>query len=777
MPIVKPRLQAQLEKPVFTSDFFMVRTINFYPGSRLSLLVVKNHGVDESVIRATVEAAHHFFDLSLEEKMKLDVHKSPNFKGYTPLLGENTNPENRGDLHECFDIGPEIDVSSNSSMSGSNVWPSEDLMPGFQQVRRNHTLTTSQEIIGLGLKLFPAFALALNLPEDFFADKVKTAAAIMRILHYPPQTGVVDDRVQGIGAHTELELLPMNHEISALQVLNTSGQWIDAKPIPGTFVINIADQLSRWTNDIFKSTVHRAINRSGVRRYSIPLFFGTDYDVKLEVLPSCISANRPARYEPIIAGDYVKSRLEETYPRMPKSMLWSLQRKRRAKCRTKAVTVTLVWVESSDSRSSDNDHVSWGWWSIKIDDGRLDGMFDILLFTEPLFGRSHLDDINRDRVGQDTGSSKNSRSMSSWMIHWSLPPEVVIACPPRGSGTIARQNYILSVSGEFLNLRLLIDRDFPDRHRPDGSEGPMELLGSRYLYPITSTRSIHWTPTLRSSTMLLEQVTSVSHTTVIAGLIAAIVFTVRQRWKRSNSLLPLPPGPPSYPVIEQLLSMPLSSEHTVFDKQGKEIKSDIISLSMLGNTIVVLNSAQSAIDLLEKKSYIYSDRVCPPMVLEPTLMDWRNYVALLPYGDRWREHRRMMHTWLQKGAAESFQPSQQRQARLLLVRLMDSDSPLDDQLYRTVAATLLRSVYGYELERLDDRFVAGAKQAIDNLARAAMSTNFLVNAFPALARVPDWFPWTQWKQIARSFREQKNSIMNETFQWTKDQIVCYSSNF
>ncbi|KAF8757919.1 iron ascorbate-dependent oxidoreductase family [Rhizoctonia solani] len=272
---------------------------------------VKNHGVDESVIRATVEAAHHFFDLSLEEKMKLDVHKSPNFKGYTPLLGENTNPENRGDLHECFDIGPEIDVSSNSSMSGSNVWPSEDLMPGFQQAVLN------QEIIGLGLKLFPAFALALNLPEDFFADKVKTAAAIMRILHYPPQTGVVDDRVQGIGAHTELELLPMNRafsyllqcftilwqdEISALQVLNTSGQWIDAKPIPGTFVINIADQLSRWTNDIFKSTVHRAINRSGVRRYSIPLFFGTDYDVKLEVLPSCISANRPARYEPIIAG-------------------------------------------------------------------------------------------------------------------------------------------------------------------------------------------------------------------------------------------------------------------------------------------------------------------------------------------------------------------------------------------------------------------------------------------------------------------------------------------
>ncbi|CAE7172935.1 unnamed protein product [Rhizoctonia solani] len=197
---------------------------------------VKNHGVDEIVIRSTIEASRRFFDLSLEEKMKLDVHKSPNFKGYTPLLGENTNPENRGDLHECFDIGPEINASSNSSMSGSNVWPAEDVIPGFQGV----VLKYYQEVIALGLKLFPAFALALNLPEDFFAEKVQTAAAIMRLLHYPPQTGVIDDRIQGIGAHTDYEcftILWQQDDIPALQVLNTSGQWIDAKPMPGTFVI------------------------------------------------------------------------------------------------------------------------------------------------------------------------------------------------------------------------------------------------------------------------------------------------------------------------------------------------------------------------------------------------------------------------------------------------------------------------------------------------------------------------------------------------------------
>jgi len=66
-------------------------------------------------------------------------------------------------------------------------------------------------------------------------------------------------------------------------------------------------------DDVFKSTVHRAVNRSGVRRYSIPLFFGTDYDVKLEPIPSCVSDDRPQKYEVVAAGDYVKEKLKATY--------------------------------------------------------------------------------------------------------------------------------------------------------------------------------------------------------------------------------------------------------------------------------------------------------------------------------------------------------------------------------------------------------------------------------------------------------------------------------
>ncbi|KAI0694712.1 Clavaminate synthase-like protein [Earliella scabrosa] len=284
----------------------------------VGFLYVKNHGIPGETTETALEASKNFFSLPLEKKMVLDIRKTPNFKGYTPVLSSNNDPGNSGDLHEGFEFGwEELNAraddekrANDGAMAGANVWPSD--VPGF----RESVLAYYHAAVNLGRKLFPLFALALDLPEDFFDDKTKNAAAIMRVLHYPPQTGPVDDRVIGIGAHTDFEcftILWQEPGIQALQVLNKQKQWIDAPPIPGTLVVNLGDQFARWTNDVFKSTVHRAINRSGVRRYSIPLFFGTDYDVKLEPISSCVSPERPSKYEVVTAGDYVKERLKAAY--------------------------------------------------------------------------------------------------------------------------------------------------------------------------------------------------------------------------------------------------------------------------------------------------------------------------------------------------------------------------------------------------------------------------------------------------------------------------------
>ncbi|KAJ3011863.1 hypothetical protein NUW54_g2042 [Trametes sanguinea] len=285
----------------------------------VGFLYVKNHGIPEGTIENALSASKEFFSLPLEKKMELDIRKTANFKGYNPVLSSNNDPLNRGDLHEGFEFGweelhareyDEKRAHDDGVMAGANVWPSEPA--GFREA----TLGYYHAAVDLGRKLFPLFALALDLPEHFFDDKTKNSAAIMRVLHYPPQTGPVDDRVIGIGAHTDFEcftILWQEPGIQALQVLNKQGRWIDAPPIPGTLVVNLGDQFARWTNDIFKSTVHRAINRSGVRRYSIPLFFGTDYDVKLEPIPSCVSPERPPKHDVVTAGEYVQERLKATY--------------------------------------------------------------------------------------------------------------------------------------------------------------------------------------------------------------------------------------------------------------------------------------------------------------------------------------------------------------------------------------------------------------------------------------------------------------------------------
>ncbi|KAL1666184.1 hypothetical protein GGF50DRAFT_113432 [Schizophyllum commune] len=276
---------------------------------------VSNHGIPDETFTDVLSAMKTFYGQPLKKKEELENKKQPNLMGYSPLLSGNNDPSNSGDLQEGYEFGFEpLDGSKGEGTiigGGKNVWPAE--LPGF----REKALKYYHAALGVGRLMFPLFALALGLPETFFEDKTRNSAALMRLLHYPPQTAEVDEsKVIGIGAHTDWECFTILWQESgkqALQVLNSEHKWIPAPPIEGTLVINLGDQLARWTNDVFKSTVHRAINRNGVDRYAIPLFFGTDYDVKLEPIPGCVSERRPQKYEVVTAGDYVKSRLLATY--------------------------------------------------------------------------------------------------------------------------------------------------------------------------------------------------------------------------------------------------------------------------------------------------------------------------------------------------------------------------------------------------------------------------------------------------------------------------------
>ncbi|KAJ8097178.1 hypothetical protein POJ06DRAFT_40696 [Lipomyces tetrasporus] len=275
---------------------------------RIGFFYAINHGIDPKYADGAFEQAKRFFALPLEKKLEVDTARVPGeFVGYHAMELYSSKERKQGDLSEAFNLAydanydPEA-ITDDPSLS---IWLPESDLPGFKDgLYAYHT-----EILKFARKMTRIFALALHLPEEFFADYIKRPEAGMRILHYPQQEYSVDDQ-NGIGAHTDFECFTMvtQDESSGLEVLSKSGDWIKAKPIPGSFVINIGDCLMRQTNDFFVSTVHRVINMSGNERYSIPFFYGFDRKKILEPVPTCVSEDNPMKYPLMTSGEYYKWR-------------------------------------------------------------------------------------------------------------------------------------------------------------------------------------------------------------------------------------------------------------------------------------------------------------------------------------------------------------------------------------------------------------------------------------------------------------------------------------
>jgi isopenicillin N synthase-like dioxygenase len=137
----------------------------------------------------------------------------------------------------------------------------------------------------------------------------------LRMLHYPPQAPDSADDAFGSAPHTDYGCLTVLCQDSngGLEVRRNDGTWLKATPIPGTFVVNVADMLSRWTNGRWQSTPHRVKNLSGKDRYSNPYFFDMDMDVIVECVPTCTDAANPPRFPPVRYGDYLLERLNRNY--------------------------------------------------------------------------------------------------------------------------------------------------------------------------------------------------------------------------------------------------------------------------------------------------------------------------------------------------------------------------------------------------------------------------------------------------------------------------------
>jgi isopenicillin N synthase-like dioxygenase len=164
----------------------------------------------------------------------------------------------------------------------------------------------------LAAAIMGVFALALELPDDFFRDKTDRHISGIRVINYPDQPDTPEPGQLRAGAHSDygaLTILKTENVPGGLQVLNRAGAWVDVEPVADSFVVNIGDLMQHWTNDRWVSTLHRVVNPPrdralGSRRQSIVFFYQPNYDALIECLPGCCGPGRPAKYAPVTSGEH-----------------------------------------------------------------------------------------------------------------------------------------------------------------------------------------------------------------------------------------------------------------------------------------------------------------------------------------------------------------------------------------------------------------------------------------------------------------------------------------
>ena len=273
----------------------------------VGFLYLKNHGVPQAKIDATFEAARFFFALPLAVRMEERLLCTPtSTRGYMPLMARHYPGTGAPDLMEAFKIQAELpaddpDIVARNRVHQQNRWP--EAYPDFRAALVDYfgALTTLSE------RLLSAFALALELEEDYFLAFYRKPLTQVSLLHYPAQPPTAPEDEYGIRPHADATAFTIlaQDEVGGLQVLSRAGGWIDVPPIPGTFVINIGDMMARWTNDRFASTKHRVFNRSGRERYSLPFFGIPDFDAMVACLPTCHGPGNPPKYQPLKVGEFM----------------------------------------------------------------------------------------------------------------------------------------------------------------------------------------------------------------------------------------------------------------------------------------------------------------------------------------------------------------------------------------------------------------------------------------------------------------------------------------
>ena len=270
-------------------------------------LVVANHGIAPGLPANTFAETARFFALDEAEKLKYKVGRLN--IGYLPFGGQtvrhspvnrNTKPNFSESFYVSRDRAPDHpDIVAQKPLIGLNRWP--EGLPAF----RAAMVAYFNAMAAMTVRLVPAFAVALGLREDYFAEAFAEPQCGLRLIHYPPHSDPEDNEF-GFAPHTDNNFITFlaQSALPGLEVRTREGEWIRPPAVPGTFVVNTGAMLARYSNDRFAATPHRVINRNDGSRYAIPFFLGPNHDAPIDCVPTCVGPDNPPKYEPTTYGAF-----------------------------------------------------------------------------------------------------------------------------------------------------------------------------------------------------------------------------------------------------------------------------------------------------------------------------------------------------------------------------------------------------------------------------------------------------------------------------------------
>ena len=301
----------------------------------LGFLTIVGHGVSHDLVERMRVVTEEFFALPEDEKLKARRPAADVFRGYLEFASQTLAyaPSKPGELNrrpvatlpdfrEAF-VMNRVGVSDDDyftrpaarKLFHPNIWPDRPVK------MREIWTEYYQEMERLAGTLMRVFAIALDLKEDYFDDKIDKHFTNMLAFYYPEQPEELPPGQLRAGAHTDYGSLSIvsAHPPEApggLEILTTRGEWIDVHPVPGSFVVNIGDLMAQWTNDRWVSTMHRVANlprdQAMSRRLSVLFFHQPNYDALIECLDNCWDAEHPPKYPPITSGETLRRQLSNT---------------------------------------------------------------------------------------------------------------------------------------------------------------------------------------------------------------------------------------------------------------------------------------------------------------------------------------------------------------------------------------------------------------------------------------------------------------------------------